>query len=45
MHAVKQVDRLMASDAAFAKIMWDLARWLDADEASNLRSTMIRRVA
>lgn len=42
---VQRIDRLMASDAAFAGVVWDLASRLDADEASDLRRTMIRRVA
>lgn len=51
MHAVKRVDRLMASDATFAEnvrfteSVWELAKRLDPDEAAALRSMMIRRVA
>lgn len=43
--AIAQVERLMASDAAFAGVVWDLASRLDADEASDLQRAMIRRVA
>ncbi len=44
-HAIQRIDRLMASDAAFAATVWELARRIDPNEAAELRQTTIRRVA
>jgi len=43
--AVQRVDTLLATDALFAAAVWDVARRLDAEQATALRRTMIRRAA
>jgi chromosomal replication initiator protein len=45
MHALRRVEDLMKQDTALAEAIWELARSVNAREATELRRVRLRRVA